>query len=178
MSVCSACHGPQGEGAVGPALRNTRLDKAALAEVIKKGRTARPVSMPAWSQENGGPLKKHQVEDVVNFIENWNPEYIKEAQLKHRTATEPSTEKPSTESSPAAQTISQGKELYVNLGCAACHGPEGKGVIGPNIVGQTKDAIVSQVRKPRSPAMPAFSSERLSDSDLEKIVIFIGSLNK
>lgn len=159
---------------MGPALRNTRLDREALNEVISKGRPSKPVAMPAWSQENGGPLKKHQVEDVVNFIKNWNPEYIKEAQSKHKTPAAPAAQV-----SPQEQEVSRGKELFASNGCAACHGPAAAGTgIAPDIVGKTKDEITKQVRLPRTPAMPAYPLSRLSDEDLDKIVAFITSLKK
>lgn len=174
MAICSACHGPQGEGAIGPALKSTRLDRAALVEVISKGRPAKPISMPAWSQENGGPLKKHQVEDVVDFIQNWSPDYIKEAQLKHKA---PAT--PTAQVSAQDQAVSQGKGLFTSVGCSACHGPSAGGTaIAPDITGKTRDEITKQVRSPRTPAMPAFLPSKLTDEDLDKIVAFIASLSK
>lgn len=193
LNICASCHGSSGEGRVGPSIKNTKLDGEVLTKTITFGRPANPVSMPAFGQELGGPLKNRDIKNVVTFLQNWDQSLLIRAQAKHTTATEPleekpassekkasisADEKPSAEFSQIGQNILQGKELYVSFGCAACHGPEGKGVIGPNIVGKNKDEIISMVRKPRSSAMPAFSSERLSDSDLEKIVIFIGSLNK
>lgn len=160
---------------MGTALRNTRLDRAALVEVISKGRPAKPIAMPAWSQENGGPLKKHQIEDMINFIQNWNPDYIKEAQAKHKTPAAPTA----TQVSPQEQGVSQGRELFASTGCAACHGPTAAGTgIAPDIVGKTKDEITKQVRSPRTPSMPAYLPSRLSDEDLDKIVAFITSLKK
>jgi mono/diheme cytochrome c family protein len=49
---CFECHGTSGEGGsggefpAGPSLRNTRLDRAALAETISCGRPG--TAMPAW----------------------------------------------------------------------------------------------------------------------------------
>jgi cytochrome c oxidase cbb3-type subunit 3 len=55
---------------------------------------------------------------------------------------------PSLQGNPAA--IAAGKEIYVG-NCAPCHGPQGQGVIGPNLTdnfwlhGNTYDAIVVTV---------------------------------
>lgn len=174
VSVCSVCHGPEGQGGVGPALKGTRLDRAALIEIITKGRTAKPISMPAWSQESGGPLKKHQVEDVVNFIQNWNPDFIKQAQAKHKAPASPPVQVESED--PVA---SQGKAYFISAGCSACHGPSAGGTaIAPDIRSKTGEEIIRQVRSPRTSAMPAFPISLISDADLDKIVTFIITLKK
>lgn len=179
VNNCAACHGPRGEGGVGPALRNARLDRAALVEVISKGRRSSPVSMPAWSQESGGPLKKNQIEDVVNFVQNWNPAYLEAAELKHKVAAVPGAPAPGAPAPAQDQAVSEGSALFTSAGCAACHGPSASGTaIAPDITGKTRDEIIKQARSPRTPAMPAFPPSRLNDADLEKIVAFVASLKK
>lgn len=226
ISTCASCHGQQGEGVVGPALRNTKLEREALTKAISFGRLAQVIPMPALGEEMGGPLKKHQVEDVVNFIKNWDQSLIIRAQAKHTAAVAPSkseaanapparaakdsqaiektptlpqaTEKalvespgqsspvqatavaPATSSLPSSseQLLLEGKELYTNFGCAACHGSEAKGAMGPSLLGKTKDEMVHLVRSPRSAAMPPFSPERLTDADFNKIVNFLNSMGK
>lgn len=178
VSLCAACHGPEGGGAIGPALRGTRLEREALKEVVSKGRSSKPVAMPAWAQENGGPLKKHQVEDVVNFILNWNPEFIEKAKTKHAPpASAPAS--PAATVSPERKEIAEGKEIFASMGCSACHGPAAAGTnIAPNITDKTAEEITKQVRTPRTVAMPAYPVSRLSDEDLRKIIDFITGLNK
>jgi mono/diheme cytochrome c family protein len=38
---CAACHGPMGEGKVGPALKGTTLTSAQIADVLTKGADAK-----------------------------------------------------------------------------------------------------------------------------------------
>ncbi|MAF84939.1 MAG: hypothetical protein CL875_00395 [Dehalococcoidales bacterium] len=68
-SACVVCHGADGEGGVGPALRGTQLDSEALEKMISRGVPG--TAMLAWSQEEGGALKEHQIKDLVTFIKNW-----------------------------------------------------------------------------------------------------------
>lgn len=67
---CSSCHGAQGEGGIGPALRDSPYIQTAgdqaITETIAKGRTG--TAMPAWSQAQGGLLSDAQIADVVAFL--------------------------------------------------------------------------------------------------------------
>lgn len=170
VSVCATCHGSRGEGNIGPALNNTILDAGALTEVISKGKTGKITAMPAWSQEQGGPLKKHQIKDLVDFISNWHNEFLEDAERKHTvTAAAPLSQE-------KAQTA-RGKDLYMASGCSVCHGSSGGGTsFAPKVTGVSSDAIIKQVRTPRTSAMPSFSSAKLSDEELNAIVVFIDSL--
>lgn len=188
--------------------------------------------MPAMGSDLGGPLKLHQINDIVNFLSNWDQSLIARAQEKHAVATTSSeksteaiTEKKGSASSteerlattpiipmasaqpppeskaetpgqssssqsmapsvltpspsaPQEKDVSQGKPLYSSFGCAACHGPDGKGAMGPSLIGKSREEIVQFVRKPRSPVMPPFSPDRLPDEDLNAIIAFIGSLKQ
>lgn len=69
-----------------------------------------------------------------------------------------------------------GFELYTTVGCAGCHGAEGEGNVGPALAGHTREQVFRQVRTPKGDIMPAFSEDRLSDADVEKIVAWIDSL--
>lgn len=78
---CSQCHGPKGEGAIGPALDRSEwhagdpnYDELAvttfLHNVLQRGQySPQPgINMPAWSKEYGGPFNDQELEDVVSFI--------------------------------------------------------------------------------------------------------------
>jgi mono/diheme cytochrome c family protein len=78
---CSQCHGPLGEGGVGPALNrpnwhpgNKDFDLNAttdfLTKVLVRGQASpQPgISMPAWSRQYGGALTDEQIEFLVAFI--------------------------------------------------------------------------------------------------------------
>ncbi len=68
--------------------------------------------------------------------------------------------------------------------CTACHGEDGKGVAelgGPNLTddiwlfGGSKDAIVSQITKPKHGVMPAWVN-RLDDAAIKQAAIYVHSL--
>ena len=66
---CAMCHGRNGEGRVGVRLAkdwpSIRPDLN-VKNVIANGVDGSP--MPAWSQENGGPLREQDINDLTAFI--------------------------------------------------------------------------------------------------------------
>ena len=73
-SQCAVCHGAGGEGKIGPALKASPLDENALEKIIARGVAG--TAMPALGKEDGGPLKEHQIKDIVTFIKNWGQSLI------------------------------------------------------------------------------------------------------
>jgi len=71
--------------------------------------------------------------------------------------------------------IHDGRLLFLQLGCASCHGLTGKGgTVGPNLRTATVAKITAQVRKgPKT--MPAFPPGDLSDADLGRLIAFLTS---
>jgi mono/diheme cytochrome c family protein len=78
---CSQCHGPKGEGAIGPALDreewhadNPKYDDSSvtlfLRNVLQRGQySPQPgIQMPAWSKAYGGPLNDEEIETIIQFI--------------------------------------------------------------------------------------------------------------
>jgi len=70
---CAVCHGANGEGRVGvtlakdfPSIRPDLRVKAVIDRGVEGS------VMPAWSQENGGPLAESDVNDLVAFILTWS----------------------------------------------------------------------------------------------------------
>jgi plastocyanin len=108
-SLCLSCHGPAGEGYMGPgemgtgrigaplggntfatalnqrgenpdgspASQNFDTRTEYLTETIHNGKT--DVGMPAWGEENNGPLNPSQIEEMVYMIQHvdWNELYNK-----------------------------------------------------------------------------------------------------
>ncbi len=98
-SNCRSCHADNGEGIPGkgpslnpdlftkhfPAMQAAKTFNGTLPDFVKLTVAAgRPVPstyaesqggfanpMPTWSQQFGGPLRDDQVQDVVNFVLNW-----------------------------------------------------------------------------------------------------------
>jgi len=116
---CTSCHGTRGEGAVGPALNNKKLLKAASDQVLFATiRTGRPgTTMPAWGQENGGPFTDEDVRNVVSFVRAWEPNA------------------PVIEKDKFVPNAARGANLFAST-CYICHGDNGhggKGKTGPAV---------------------------------------------
>ncbi len=73
---CSACHGLNGEGGVGPALNSEQFLQSATDSQM---RTLIAVGIPgsqmsAYSLDHGGPLTSEQIKSVVAHIRAWEPD--------------------------------------------------------------------------------------------------------
>jgi mono/diheme cytochrome c family protein len=73
LQNCAVCHGENGEGRVGatlakdwPSIRPDLRVKTVVVNGIEGS------AMPAWSQENGGPLTEAQIDDMVAYILTWS----------------------------------------------------------------------------------------------------------
>lgn len=73
---CSACHGVNGEGGIGPALNSQQFLQSASDQQIT-GLVAVGVpgtQMSAYSLDFGGPLTTEQIKAVVSFVRSWEPD--------------------------------------------------------------------------------------------------------
>jgi mono/diheme cytochrome c family protein len=106
------------------------------------------------------------------------------------TATTPPVSKPTATATVAVTTISvagstaaeRGKNLFILVGCAACHGPTAQGAYGPKIAATKLSyaEVLMQVRNPRPSngnSMISFRQEELPDSQVADIYAFLQSLN-
>ncbi len=105
--VCSRCHGPQGEGGIGPAFADVvfqaRYTDQELFDTISKGREATP--MISW----GEILTSDQIQQLAKYIRT----------LKPATAQPTGT--------PSGQPTFAGQVLPVlQANCSACHGEAAK----------------------------------------------------
>lgn len=70
---CSACHGLNGEGGVGPALNSKQFLQASSDEqtqlIIAVGVPG--TQMNAYSLDHGGPLTSEQIKAMATFIRSW-----------------------------------------------------------------------------------------------------------
>jgi len=85
--------------------------------------------------------------------------------------------------SAAAQNIADGRDVYGP--CAACHGANGQGGKGgeyPRIAGQPPSFIVNSLKSFQSrtrfnlPMVPYTEPRELSDSDMEDVAAYVGSI--
>jgi ubiquinol-cytochrome c reductase cytochrome c subunit len=70
---CSACHGLNGEGGIGPALNSIQFLQAATDQqtelLISVGVPG--TQMSAYSLDHGGPLTSEQIRSLALFIRSW-----------------------------------------------------------------------------------------------------------
>lgn len=161
---CANCHGEKGQGSVGPSLRTKEvLEGASLEQLIGLVKTGVPsTTMPAWSQAYGGSFTDEEVKHVVTYITTWVPLEAEES---------PTTEGQSTPNG-------DGLTLFA-ANCAACHGAEGEGGIGPDlhsnvfIKGLTDEALIEFILSGRpGTAMPGFQG-KLELEDTQAIATFL-----
>jgi mono/diheme cytochrome c family protein len=160
---CARCHGDEGQGIdnLGPPLNSKNFldlyDDQAILAVPREGRPN--TMMPAFAEEQGGPLRDKQLEDLVAFIRNWEE-------------TAPRL--------PEAAPVIDAASLYAQY-CAGCHGPNGEGTDAVSLVlnskgflGRTDDALLYQLIAQGRPeqGMPAFVSE-LSNEEVNALVAFM-----
>ena len=170
---CYTCHGIDGRGGAGPALNSKHFFEKRLAEVgfagtiedyvkltVAAGRPSNShgqwsVMMPTWSSTYGGPLRTDQVQQVTDYVLNWQSTAI--LQTPEEDPFIPFANIPVDASSDVSGTVTAGdttagaeadgprspEVLFGNppsgMGCVACHNlslPEdanNRGLIGPNL---------------------------------------------
>ncbi|MBI4289487.1 MAG: cytochrome c [Chloroflexi bacterium] len=83
---------------------------------------------------------------------------------------------PPAEVAASMATMDPGRRLYLDAGCAKCHGLNGQGgIVGPPLSGQDPKVIATMARVGPG-GMPAFSRQQLTDSDLGEIGAYLKSL--
>ncbi|HXF70124.1 MAG TPA: cytochrome c [Thermoflexus sp.] len=163
---CSTCHGPQGEGVPGKGpdlnpgvfrhyeeLKTTQNYANSLRNFIKLSIAAgRPIRstyradevyaepMPTWSQEFGGPLRPDQIENLVEFILNWQAAEALPTPTPAFEAIGSDLTRPLPPGDPQ-----RGKALWdqevkqasgVPASCKACHSLKpGETIVGPSLAG-------------------------------------------
>ncbi len=168
FSNCSTCHGFNGEGIPGKGpslnpgvfkhyddLKTQKLFNGTIIDFVKltvaAGRPAQSTyaeslggfanPMPTWSQQFGGPLRDDQINDVANFVVNWQVEAT-------ISPTTPSNFQPVGSDLNAKLPQgdpAHGKDLFAQaakagsgraLPCKACHSLNpGEIIVGPSLAG-------------------------------------------
>lgn len=141
--ACSGCHGPQGQGVPGlcPPLNSKAFFTTRLSDVgwsgslrdyivstVSAGRMAstrpdqyvgngRP-AMPSWSEEYGGPFRIDQIDNLADFILNWEEEALAQPDVTpspiQGVGTDITIELPEGDAA-------RGEQLALAQGCSGCH---------------------------------------------------------
>lgn len=164
---CAPCHARGAQGLPGyPNLNDDdwlwggsieEISKTILYGIRSPHKDTRAVQMPRYGIDN--LLDDAQINAAAEFV----------LSLSNRST--------------AAKEVETGAKLYKEQ-CAACHGPEGKGVIdqgSPNLTddiwlfGGTKEAIVESIRTGRGGQMPAWIG-RLDEVTIKSLAVYVHTL--
>ena len=146
---CTICHGMAGEGiGSNPPLDNEGLrgtDDETLFKIISRGLFG--TSMPAWNQEDGGPLSDYQVGQLVSLVQatDWQAVQDRVVNLglvpRIPFAADPDPEVLALLAEmPGGETLSLGITVYAQE-CVACHGADG---VGTALAPALNDPLVSE----------------------------------
>lgn len=145
-----------------------------------------PQPMAAWSQTAGGPLRNDQLQDLTNYILNWDkgdawtisdlnrvrqfPRVpVDGAQFANMTPGEPTVGRDVgvilTEISTLQADPQNGMSLYTNLGCAGCHNGA---VVGPATEGSWTRAVEVRLA---DPAVQALLPEQTGEAYLVHAIV-------
>lgn len=170
---CIQCHGPKGEGCIGPALnrdawhpvlangdKNPNADDAAhdfMKKVIQRGRPSNQpgVQMPPWGLADAGPLNDQEIEAVISFIQYGDFDRTLESAASATGLNEALPQYPGF--TDTAQ-IARVKEVMLAKGCLNCHTlGKGGGRIGADLtdVGSRRNADWIHKWIDNPPAVPA-----------------------
>ncbi len=168
--MCVSCHGVQGEGTVGPGIRNPAFLHAAsdgfLRATIVLGRDG--TEMRSMSHRGSGivEMKAAEIDDLIAYLRSNEDR----TEISHRFVM--------------GAHPDRGKDGYAVF-CAGCHGDNGKGGFAPELnnpgfLRAATDGYLQAtiIRGRRGTAMRAFGSSghglaNLHQSDINDIVAFI-----
>ncbi|MFN8459247.1 MAG: c-type cytochrome [Anaerolineae bacterium] len=194
---CTPCHGDHGQGSPrAPTLNSKYFFTQRLKDVgylgtlpayvrltVAGGRPIKtsdqwPQNMPTWSVTYGGPLRNDQVDDVVNYIMNWE-------------STAPDLGNPNAAPTPVPGDTPEerGKNLFTGMGCVACHMINGEGqTVGPDLTqvySKGEDYIRQSILQPNAVIaegyqpnlMPQNFGDRLTDEYINDIIAYFKSVS-
>ncbi|HNS50082.1 MAG TPA: cytochrome c [Anaerolineae bacterium] len=161
QSPCAGCHGTNAQGGAGPALAGRSLSLADFQSAVRQG----PGSMPAYSTAE---LSDQALQALFDSLQAPAVPVAPPADLPATATPEVPAAPPAD--LPATATPAVQQHLWLQAGCAACHGQQAEGGSGPRLAGEDweYDKYVRKVRE-GDDGMPAFSSDRLSDADMRAI---------
>ena len=146
---CIQCHGPKGEGCIGPALNratwrpllpngddNPAYDDGSydlMKKTIERGKPSNQpgIEMPAWSVNENGALNDQEIDDVIAFIQYGDFDNTLE---DAPSATGLNEALPAYAGFDDPARIARVKEVMLAKGCLNCHAlGKGGGRIGADL---------------------------------------------
>lgn len=178
---CTVCHGDFGEGGPNPTRPGDIIAPISTAEFLKTRDDFTLRSIIAQGQPNfgmspfgaafGGPLDDASLDALVAFIRSWEQN--------------PPVELPPEVATPAATVTAArtGEEVYGEV-CAQCHGPQGKGGVGPALSdpkfqsANTDQQIFDTISKGHKSTSMIAWGDVLSADQIQQLVDFIRQLKQ
>jgi mono/diheme cytochrome c family protein len=152
--MCATCHGPEGQGAVGPALAPPPRPLPDFMRYVRQPAGKMPPFTPQ-------AVSDADLADIYAFLQSANPA-------------------PASALSKLTGNAENGNRIYTADGCYECHGRIGQGSvqtgaprIGPPAL--TIDAFARYIHAPTG-NMPPYTSKVVSDQDIADIYAFLKSL--
>lgn len=171
---CIQCHGPKGEGCIGPALyrpatwrptlengdTNPNYDEGSfdfIKKTVERGRKSNQpgIEMPAWSVKEGQALNDQEIDDVIAFIQYGDFDKTLE---DAPSATGLNEALPAYNGFDDTARIARVKQVMLAKGCLNCHAlGKGGGRIGADLtdVGSRRSAEWIKKWIDNPPAVPA-----------------------
>ena len=194
-AYCAGCHGDRGQGIPGvyPPLNVEDL-WSGREEIAFYGTLEDYVSlniaaghpqqrMPSWSERYGGPLRDDQIQDLTNFVTNWQgpqPEGVR-GEMVVRPTPPPEEATPEAPTGPVGEGDPASGEQIFAQNCASCHGPDAAGgALGPTLVSaevaaNDDDFYRETIANGRAgTAMPAWGAI-LSPQEIEDVISWLRS---
>src|SRR5580700_6084662 len=152
--MCATCHGPDGQGAIGPVLAPPPRALPDFTRYVRQPAGKMPPFTPQAVSDT-------DLADIYAFLQSANPA-------------------PPSNLSNLSGNAQNGGRIYVADGCYECHGRVGQGSqstaaprIGPPAL--TIDAFARYIHAPTG-NMPPYTSKVVSDQDVADIYAFLKSL--
>jgi mono/diheme cytochrome c family protein len=152
--MCAMCHGPEGQGAVGPALAPPPRPLPDFLRYVRQPAGKMPPFTPQ-------AVSDAELGDIYAFLQSANPV-------------------PASNLASLSGNAQNGNRIYTADGCYECHGRVGQGSqqtgaprIGPPAL--TIDAFARYIHAPTG-NMPPYTSKVVSDQDIADIYSFLKSV--
>ena len=152
--MCATCHGPEGQGAVGPALAPPPRPLPDFMRYVRQPAGKMPPFTPQ-------AVSDADLADIYAFLQSANPA-------------------PASNLSGLSGNAQNGNRIYTADGCYECHGRVGQGSqqtgaprIGPPAL--TIDAFARYIHAPTG-NMPPYTSKVVSDQDIADVYAFLKSV--
>lgn len=179
VQYCGACHGPEGEAvASGDGFTAiTDYDPNFVRGRVTNGYDANlddGIAMPAYGEDDGGPLSEGQIDDLLAYMGTWNNPEVETPPLP-----EPNIE-PGEREAVTEGDKEHGAELYA-YNCLGCHGEDTRGLDLDNFPAFEIDenAIRVVATGDGHGIVPAFAENNggpLSQSDLTDLQAYLETI--